>query len=66
MNEGKNLFKQSNANDMDLNKDYDYLTSACSSTDCTGLIPANPQSTDHEEDPYEDVFPYQPPKIVVK
>ena len=43
-------------------KEYDYLGSACSSTDCTGLIPAG--VTNQEElEAYEDLYPYQPPKI---
>ena len=34
---------------------YDYLKNAASSTDCTGLIPALPESED-ELDAYNDVY----------
>ena len=37
---------------------YDYLKNAASSTDCTGLIPALPESED-ELDAYNDVYQYQ-------
>ena len=39
---------------------YDYLKNAASSTDCTGLIPALPESED-ELDAYNDVYQYQTP-----
>ena len=32
---------------------------ACSATDCTGLIPAPPQS-DAEEEAYEELYPFLP------
>lgn len=41
---------------------YDYLGAACSSTDCTGLIPAG-VSDSEELEAYEELYPYQPPKI---
>ena len=41
---------------------YDYLGAACSSTDCTGLIPAG--VLDREElRSYEEIYPYRPPHI---
>ncbi len=65
MNEGKNIMKNQQRTHSGLDQDFDYLTSACSVTECTGLIPANPDTMDHETDPYQEVFPYQPPKIPV-
>ena len=48
-----------------LDKDFDYLTNACSACDCTGLIPANPHPLREDAlDAYQDVYAYQPPKIV--
>ncbi len=41
---------------------YDYLANAASTTDCTGLIPANPTSK-AERESYEDVYLYTPPEI---
>lgn len=34
---------------------YDYLGSACSARDCTGLIPANPPDA-FGRDSYEDIY----------
>ena len=42
--------------------DYDYLGNACSSTDCTGLIPSAPHS-EAELDSYEAVYHFEPPKM---
>lgn len=42
--------------------DYDYLGNACSSTDCTGLIPSAVQS-EAELDSYEAVYHFEPPKM---
>lgn len=39
--------------------DYDYLTNAASSGDCTGLIPSLPTS-DSELESYQDVYQYRP------
>ena len=39
---------------------YDYLASAASSQDCTGLIPSAPL-TDAELDSYEELYPFLPP-----
>lgn len=36
---------------------YDIDIQACSSTDCTGLIPSLPQS-EAEREAYEDLYPY--------
>lgn len=43
---------------------YDYLGSAASAQDCTGLIPAKP-ATEAERESYEDLYEYQylPPKF---
>ncbi len=41
---------------------YDYLGKAASMTDCTGLIPAAPQ-TRAELEAYEELYPYLPPQI---
>ena len=43
---------------------YDYLKNAAS-TDCTGLIPALPESED-ELDAYNDVYQYQTPLVKPK
>lgn len=40
---------------------FDYM-SACSTTDCTGLIPSAPAS-DEEYDAYNDIYFFQPPEI---
>ena len=48
-----------------LDKDFDYLTNACSACDCTGLIPANPMREGALES-YQEVYAYQPPRIVGK
>lgn len=45
--------------------DYDYLSNAASSTDCTGLIPSLPVS-DAELEAYNDVYQYKPPVIKEK
>jgi hypothetical protein len=45
--------------------DYDYLSNAASSNDCTGLIPSLPQS-DAEIEAYNDLYQYQPPVIKEK
>ena len=41
---------------------YDYLGAACSSMDCTGLIPRG--VTDPAElNAYEDIYPFRPPQL---
>ncbi len=42
-------------------KDTDYLASAASACDCTGLIQTPPQNK-AENDSYEAVYPFLPPK----
>lgn len=37
--------------------DYDVDIQACSTMDCTGLIPALPE-TEAEKEAYEDLYPY--------
>ena len=44
-------------------EDYDYLAHSASCQDCTGLIPFLPES-DEELESYEDIYPYQPPKVI--
>lgn len=43
--------------------DFDYLTNAASSMDCTGLIPSLPQS-EEELESYNDVVQYMPPTVL--
>ena len=38
---------------------HDLERSVCSARDCTGLIPAPPQS-DAEEEAYEELYPFLP------
>lgn len=47
-----------------LNDEYDKfeLCNACSSTDCTGLIPT-PPLTEEEMESYMDIYDYQPPNV---
>lgn len=45
--------------------DYDYLSNAASSMDCTGLIPFLP-TTEAELESYNDLYQYQPPVIKEK
>ena len=45
--------------------DYDYLSNAASSMDCTGLIPSLPVS-DAELESYNDLYQYQTPAIKEK
>ncbi len=48
-----------------LDKDFDYLTNSCSNCECTGLIPAD-LKRDGALESYQEVYAYQPPKIVKK
>ena len=41
---------------------YDYLSSAASAWDCTGLIPSAPSSS-AELESYEAIYPFEPPKL---
>lgn len=41
------------------NNNYDIDIQACSTMDCTGLIPATPETED-EMKAYEDIYPYIP------
>ena len=41
------------------------MCSTCSTTDCTGLIPAKPVS-DAEIESYEDLYPFRPPVLNIK
>lgn len=42
--------------------DYDYLSNAASSGDCTGLIPSLPQNK-AELDSYSELYDYLPPIV---
>ena len=44
---------------------YDYLANAASTQDCTGLIPAIPES-DEELEAYKDIYNFEPPKVKLK
>lgn len=44
-------------NDLITSDDYDIDIQACSTMDCTGLIPSLPQS-EAEREAYEDLYPY--------
>lgn len=41
---------------------YNYLSSAASAWDCTGLIPSAPSSS-AELESYEAIYPFEPPKL---
>ena len=43
-------------------EEYDFLSNAATTPDCTGLIPAAPVD-EAELEAYESVYHYQPPKI---
>ncbi|MEY8355786.1 hypothetical protein AALB39_20840 [Lachnospiraceae bacterium 54-53] len=43
----------------DARNNYDIDIQACSTMDCTGLIPATPETED-ELEAYEDIYPYIP------
>lgn len=42
--------------------EYDYLGAACSTMDCTGLIPRGVVDTE-ELEAYEEMYPYRPPIV---
>ncbi|WP_394525546.1 hypothetical protein [Lacrimispora sp. JR3] len=41
------------------NNNYDVDIQSCSAMDCTGLIPATPETED-EMEAYQDIYPYIP------
>ncbi len=43
--------------------EYDFFSSACSSNDCTGLIPAAPQSR-AEWEAYQALYPFGVPDLL--
>ena len=45
--------------------EYDYLSNAASSQDCTGLIPSEP-SSESEIESYEDLYHFLPPGSHIK
>lgn len=61
----KTTEKSSTSANQKLIDSYDYLSNAASSMDCTGLIPAAP-NTDAELESYESVYHYLPPKVKPK
>lgn len=44
---------------------YDYLANAASTQDCTGLIPAIPETVE-ELEAYKDIYQFEPPKVPPK
>lgn len=42
-------------------REYDFLTNAASTMDCTGLMYRVPED-DAERENYQSVYPYEPPK----
>lgn len=47
------------AENRELIDSYDYVGKACSNMDCTGLIPAAPESA-AELDHYQELYPFMP------
>lgn len=46
---------------------YLEVVNACSTTDCTGLIPSgSPDPTSEESDSYNDIYQFEPQSIVDK
>lgn len=54
--------KENDSNKNNYNDDFDVDIQACSTMDCTGLIPSLPQS-DAELESYEALYPFEPPVI---
>ena len=57
--EGRIVQNRAGRDDVD---GYDYLGKSCSASDCTGLIPSEPQNK-AEQDSYEELYHYQPRPI---
>ena len=58
-------WKNSNEENEQIIDFYDYLANAASTQDCTGLIPAIPES-DEALEAYKDVYHFEPPKVKSK
>lgn len=63
----KEFFQEENLNKENerIIDSYDYLANAASTQDCTGLIPAIPES-DEELESYKDIYHFEPPKVKLK
>ena len=55
--ENKRTDKEKTEKFIDRSDDFDIDIQACSTMDCTGLIPALPES-EAEREAYEDLYPY--------
>ena len=62
MKPDKKITQQPKSSNQSLIDSYDYLSNSASVQDCTGLIPSAPVS-EYEQESYESVYHYQPPKI---
>ncbi|MCI9168376.1 MAG: hypothetical protein HFH01_09365 [Dorea sp.] len=58
--EQKNRKNQQEKTNQEIIDSYDYLSSAASMQDCTGLIPSVPESA-AELESYEDLYHFLPP-----
>lgn len=54
--------KEKKKTNQQLIDDYDYLASAASVQDCTGLIPGAPVN-DAQREAYEEIYPYKSPEV---
>ncbi|MBE5990465.1 hypothetical protein BXY41_102319 [Lacrimispora xylanisolvens] len=59
MKSDKNKDSAGKADRVTAKNNYDIDIQACSTTDLTGLIPAEPAS-DEEREAYQDLYPYLP------
>lgn len=59
MDKNKKKTKNESQN-QDIIDNFDYLSNAASTHDCTGLIPSEPVD-DAEREAYEDIYQYLPP-----
>jgi hypothetical protein len=59
MKSDKEEIKKEARKSLTAKNNYDVDIQACSSMDCTGLIPATPE-TEEEMEAYEDIYPYLP------
>ena len=55
-----NKEKQIDKENQKIIDEYDYLSNAASSQDCTGMIPSEPVSTEEIES-YEELYHFLPP-----
>lgn len=61
-NEMETHFMEKKKTNQEIIDQYDYLTHAASSQDCTGLIPTPPLDPQAIES-YEQIYPFLPPKL---